>query len=100
MDIKKTSRNGVLIFELEGRLDSESAPKLEEAVNESINDAGSVVFDLTKLEYLSSAGLRILLTAQKLMEEKGLPDVTVKGANQVIKSAFEVTGFNNLLNVE
>ena len=100
MDIKKTNQNGVLTFELEGRLDSVSAPELEAAVNESINDAGSVVFDFTKLEYLSSAGLRILLTTQQLMEEKGLPDVTVKGANSVIKSAFEVTGFNNLLNVE
>ncbi len=100
MNIKKTSQNGVLTFELEGRLDSVSAPELETEVNESINDAEAVVFDFTKLEYLSSSGLRILLTSQQIMEEKGLRDVTVRGAKPVIKSAFEVTGFNNVLNVE
>lgn len=100
MTINKTIQNGVLTFELEGRLDSVTAPELETAVNESINDAKAVVFDFTKLSYLSSAGLRILLTSQQIMEEKELPDVTVRGANAEIKGAFEVTGFNNLLNVE
>lgn len=97
MNIIKTMQNGVLKFELEGRLDSTTAPELEESVNESIGDASSIIFDFTKLEYLPSAGLRILLTSQQLMEEKGLPDVTVRGANSDIIAAFEVTGFDVFL---
>ena len=100
LHIKKAKQNGVMIFELEGRLDTGSAPMLQDAVDEEIGDAASVVFDFKKLEYLSSAGLRILLTTQQDMEETGRPDVTVQGANADILSVFAVTGFDSVLNVK
>lgn len=97
--INKTTQNSVVTFELEGRLDSASASELETVVNGSIDGAEAVVFDFTKLEYLSSAGLRILLTTQQTMENTDRPDVTVRGANMDIKGVFAVTGFDNILNV-
>ena len=100
LTIHKTTQNGVVTFELEGRLNSTSAPELEAAVNCSIAEAKAVVFDFTKLTYMSSAGLRILLTTQQAMEDTNRPDVTVKGANKGIKGVFAVTGFDNVLNVE
>lgn len=100
LHINKTKQNGVMIFELEGRLDTGSAPMLQDAVDEEIGDAASVVFDFKKLEYLSSSGLRILLTTQQIMEDTDRPDVTVQGANADIRSVFAVTGFDNVLNVK
>ena len=100
LNINKTTQNGIVTFELEGRLNSTSAPELEAAVNGSVEGAKAVVFDFTKLEYLSSAGLRVLLTTQQTMEETGRPDVTVRGANDEIKGIFAITGFDNVLNIE
>ena len=100
LHINKVKQNGVMIFELEGRLDTVSAPMLQDAVDEEIGDAASVVFDFKKREYLSSSGLRILLTTQQIMEDTDRPDVTVQGANADIRSVFAVTGFDNVLNVK
>ena len=100
LHINKARQNGVMIFELEGRLDTGSAPMLQDAVDEEIGDAASVVFDFKKLEYLSSSGLRILLTTQQIMEDTDRPDVTVQGANADIRGVFAVTGFDNVLNVK
>ena len=100
LNINKIKQDDVIIFELEGRLDTVSAPALQDAVDEEIGDAAAVVFDFKKLEYLSSAGLRILLTTQQDMEETGRPDVTVQGANTDILSVFAVTGFDSVLNVK
>ena len=100
LNINKIKQDDVIIFELEGRLDTVSAPALQDAVDEEIGDAAAVVFDFKKLEYLSSAGLRILLTTQQTMEETGRPDVTVQGANADILGVFAVTGFDSVLNVK
>ena len=100
LNINKTTQDGAVTFELEGRLDSVSAPLLEAAVDELIDEAEGFTFDFKKLEYLSSAGLRILLTTQQTMEETDRPDVTVRGANREILDVFEVTGFYNVLNIE
>ena len=100
LNINKNKQDDVIIFELEGRLDTVSAPALQDAVDEEIGDAAAVVFDFKKLEYLSSAGLRILLTTQQDMEETGRPDVTVQGANADILGVFAVTGFDSVLNVK
>lgn len=100
LNINKTKQNDVLIFELEGRLDTVSAPMLQGEVDAEIGNAAAVVFDFKKLEYLSSAGLRILLTSQQIMEETGRPDVTVQGATAEIKSVFAVTGFDSVLNIK
>ncbi len=100
LNINKTTQNGIATFELEGRLDSGSANSLQTAVEESLNDAAAFVFDFKKLDYLSSAGLRILLTTQQAMEETGRPDVTVQGANSDIIGVLTVTGFINVLNIK
>ena len=100
LHINKTRQNGVMIFELEGRLDTGSAPMLQDAVDEEIGDAAAVVFDFKKLDYLSSSGLRILLTTQQIMEDTDRPDVTFQGANADIRGVFAVTGFDNVLNVK
>ena len=100
LNINKARQNGVMIFELEGRLDTVSAPMLQDAVDEEIGDAAAVVFDFKKLDYLSSSGLRILLTTQQIMKDTDRPDVTVQGANADIRSVFAVTGFDNVLNVK
>ena len=100
LNINKSIQDKAVTIELEGRLDNVSAPMLQAAVDESIGEAAAFVFDFKKLEYLSSAGLRILLTTQQTMEETGRPDVTVQGANATIKGVFAVTGFDNVLNIK
>jgi anti-sigma B factor antagonist len=100
LNINKTTQDGVVTFELEGRLDIVSAPELQTAVDEVIDTAAAFVFDFKKLEYLSSSGLRILLTTQQTMEETGRPDVIVSGANTETREVFSVTGFDNVLNIK
>ena len=100
LNINQTIHSGTVTFELEGRLNSVSAPELEAAVGNTLDGAKAVVFDFTKLTYLSSFGLRILMTTQQAMEETGRPDVTVRGANAEIREVFVITGFNNVLNIE
>lgn len=100
LNINKSIQDKVVTIALEGRLDNVSAAALQAAVDESISEAAAFVFDFKKLEYLSSAGLRILLTTQQTMEETGRPDVTVQGANATIKGVFAVTGFDNVLNIK
>ena len=100
LNIKKTIQNDAVTFELEGRLNIVETPALQAAVDEVIGDASAIVFDFKKLEYLSSAGLRILLTTQQAMEETGRPDVTVQGANADILGVFAVTGFDSVLNIK
>ena len=99
LNINKTTQNGTVIIELEGRLDTASASVFQAAVDESVGDAGAFIFDFKRLNYLSSAGLRVLLTTQQLMEDTGRPEVTVQGANAAIKEVFTVTGFVNVLNI-
>lgn len=99
LKINKSIQNNIVTIELEGRLDTASAPGLQASVDESVDSAGAFVFDFKRLDYLSSAGLRILLITQQLMEETGRPDVTVQGANASIKEVFTVTGFVNVLHI-
>lgn len=99
MHIRKTMENGALTIALDGELNTVTAPELGRAVEEDIDSASSVTFDLAALEYISSAGLRVLLTTQQTMEERDLPDVMVKNLNDVIRETFEITGFDNILNI-
>lgn len=100
LNIHQSTQSGTVTFALEGRLDSLSAADLDTAVSRTLAEAKAFVFDFTKLEYLSSAGLRILLTTQQAMEETGRPNVTVRGANAEIRGVFVITGFDNVLNIE
>ena len=98
MKIEKNLNGKELIVVLEGRLDTISAPTLEAEMKSSINDIDSLIFDFKGIEYISSAGLRVLLMAQKEMNKQG--DLKVINVNDDIMEIFEVTGFSDILTIE
>ncbi len=100
MNITKTETNkgAGLVLSLEGRLDTTTAPQLEAELRSGLDGVQDLTIDMEKLVYISSAGLRVLLKAQKVMNKQG--KMTVKNVSQEIKDVFEVTGFNELLNIE
>ncbi|MBR1832950.1 MAG: STAS domain-containing protein [Ruminiclostridium sp.] len=98
MTINKKQDGSKLSIALEGRLDTTTAPELEAELKTSLNGISELVFDLSALEYISSAGLRVLLSAQKTMNKQG--EMTVTGANETIMEIFDVTGFVDILNIE
>lgn len=98
MNIEKNLNGTELTVSLEGRLDTNTAPELEASLKEDLDGVTELVLNLGKLEYISSAGLRVLLSAQKIMNKQG--SMVVKGANSVVMEVFEVTGFVDILNIE
>ncbi len=98
MKITKTENQGSLCLALEGRLDTNTAPELEAALKNSIGGVTDLTIDMQALDYLSSAGLRVLLGAQKTMNKQGQMRVT--HVNDTIMEIFEVTGFADILTVE
>ncbi len=98
MEIKKTSENGTLRIALEGRLDTTTAPQLEAELKRGLPGTKELVLDLEKLSYLSSAGLRLLLSAQKTMLKQG--SMKVRNVNETIMEIFEITGFADILTIE
>ena len=98
LNINKEIENGKAVFALEGRLDTITAPELESVLKESLSGVSELVMDFGKLEYISSAGLRVLLSAQKTMNKQG--EMTVTNVNETIMEIFEVTGFSDILNIE
>ena len=100
LNIEKTTQDGVVTLALEGRLDANAAADFGAAVDALIGDAAAFQFDFTKLEYLSSAGLRIMMTTQQTMKKTGCADVTVRGASETIREIFAITGFDNILNIQ
>ncbi len=98
MNIIKNTEGKTLNIALEGRLDTTTAPQLEAELKQSIADNTELIFDFEKLEYLSSAGLRVLLAAQKVMNKQGR--MVIRNVNDVITEVFEVTGFADILTVE
>ncbi|MBQ6752391.1 MAG: STAS domain-containing protein [Clostridia bacterium] len=86
------------VLKLEGRLDTVTAPELESKLRTALPDLKSLVFDFEKLDYISSAGLRVLLSAQKTMNVQG--EMKVINVNQAIMDIFEITGFLDILTVE
>ena len=97
MTINKTQEGSCLTLALTGRLDTMTSPELEAELNRSLEDAQSLVLDFTGLEYISSAGLRVLLSAHKAMSGKGGMKVT--HINEVVREVFDVTGFSDILNL-
>ncbi len=97
MTINKNLEGTKLEISLVGRLDTTTAPMLEAELKQSLEGITELVFDFEKLEYISSAGLRILLAAQKMMNKQG--SMTVKNVNEVIAEVFEVTGFSDILTI-
>ena len=98
MTINKEINGTELRIAVEGRLDTMTAPELEAELRESLDTAESLILDFGKLEYISSAGLRVLLTAHKAMAAKG--GMKVIHVNEVVREVFEVTGLSDILDVE
>ena len=98
LTINKSFADTKLTVALEGRLDTTTAPELEQSLQESISDASELVMDFENLEYISSAGLRVLLAAQKIMNRQG--SMKVVHVNETIMEILEVTGFVDILTIE
>ena len=98
MEIKKVKNGAELNLAVEGRLDTTTAPRLEAELKQSISGVETLVLDFANLEYLSSAGLRVLLAAQKVMNKQG--EMMIRNVNETINEIFEVTGFIDILTIE
>ena len=98
MTINKTLNGKDLTIALEGRLDTTTAPDLEKELKESLDGVETLTMDLSNLAYISSAGLRVLLSAHKTMVSKG--GMKVIHVNEIVQEVFEVTGFADILNIE
>lgn len=98
MDIIKNLDGNKLVIALEGRLDTSTAPNLEAELKSSLDGVEELVLDFTKLEYISSAGLRVILGAQKTMTKQGQMKLT--GVNDEVMEVFEITGFVDILTIE
>ena len=95
---RRTSEGSSLTLALDGRLDTTTSPDLEEALATSLDGVTTLVFDFSKLDYLSSAGLRVLLSAQKRMSKQG--SMTLRHVNDTVREVFEITGFADFLTIE
>ena len=98
MNIVKTQENQSLTLQLEGRLDTTTAPALEQELKDSLNGITHLVLDMEQLAHLSSAGLRVILAAQKQMNKQG--QMVVRHVNDTIMEVFNLTGFSDILTIE
>ena len=98
MTINKKQEGTTLEIAVEGRLDTTTAPQLEAELKRSIDGVTALTMDFANLEYISSAGLRVLLSAQKVMNKQG--SMVVRHVNETISEIFEVTGFVDILTIE
>ena len=98
MKINKTADKNVLCLEIAGRLDTVTAPELEAVINSELEEISELYFDFKELEYVSSAGLRVLLSAQKQMNKKG--SMVLRNVNDDIMEVFDITGFSDILTIE
>lgn len=99
MTIHKTSEDQVVTLALEGRLDTTTAPQLEQVLIPELDTAEELILEFEALEYLSSAGLRVLLAGQKKANKLRKP-MTIKNVNDTIMEVFEMTGFADILTIE
>ena len=98
LNIKKTITDKTAVFSLTGRLDTVTAPELEKALKESLSGVTDLTLDFENLEYISSAGLRVLLSAHKTMSRQG--KMRLINVNEVVQEVFDVTGFTDILTIE
>ena len=98
LNINKTIEDGIAKFNLEGRLDTVTAPDFETELKGTIGDVKNLMLDFEKLEYISSAGLRVLLAAQKMIGQEG--SMKLINVNEIIMEIFDVTGFTDILTIE
>ena len=98
LNITKNANGNALKIILEGRLDTTTAPQLEAQLQDALGSVTDLKFDLEKLEYISSAGLRVLLVSQKIMNKQGT--MVISNASAEVKEIFDVTGFSDILTIE
>lgn len=98
LKITKNANGSDLTVVLEGRLDTTTAPSLESELKSCLDNVTNLVFDMKDLQYISSAGLRVLLSAQKVMNKQGT--MIVRNASDDVKEIFDVTGFSDILTIE
>lgn len=98
MEIMKESHDTDLTLKLRGRLDTSTAPELEGEIKTCLEGVQSLTLDLKELEYISSAGLRVLLSAQKAMNKQG--SMVVRNVNPIVRDVFDITGFSDFLTIE
>ncbi len=96
IEIKKNADE--LVLEITGRLDTITAPALDKTINENLGEIKSLILDFKNLEYISSAGLRVLLSTQKKLQQKGT--MKIKNVREEVMEVFEITGFVDILTVE
>ena len=97
MKLNKEMNGKELTIEIEGRVDTMTSPELDQMINDSAKNAESLVLDFANVEYISSAGLRVLLKAHKAMSKKS--GMTIKNAGKDLQEIFEITGFTDILNI-
>lgn len=98
MTINKNLEGNTLTLSVEGRLDTTTAPQLEAEIRNHLDGVTSLIMDFKALEYISSAGLRVLLASQKIMNKQGT--MVIRSANENVMEVFEVTGFSDILTIE
>lgn len=99
MQINKQQNGGMLTLFIEGRIDTITAPALEGELKHSVTDGvEALILDFTQVAYISSAGLRVLLAAQKVMKRQG--QMILRNVNDTVMEVFEVTGFSDILTIE
>ena len=98
MNINTAAQGSKLTISLEGRLDTGSAPQLEGVLKEKLRGVTALEMDFAQLAYISSAGLRVLLSAMKLMKKQG--SMVVRNVNETVMEVFEITGFADMLTIE
>lgn len=98
MEVTKELNNNELLFRVSGRLDTTSSPVLEKELSEIEDNITTVILDFAKLEYVSSSGLRIILSLQKQMNKKG--KLIIRNVGNMVKEVFDITGFSSILTIE
>ena len=99
MDIEKNYSEKELTIAVGNRIDTVTAPDFENEINDEIGKFDSLIIDFSNLEYISSAGLRVLIATQKKLTPKNIP-MTIKNVNDTIKEIFMMSGFDKILNIE
>lgn len=98
MTIEKNVNGAELTIILTGRLDTTTSPKLETELRAGLSGISRLILDFAHLEYLSSAGLRVILAAQKVMNRQG--SMVIKNVNETVQEVFDITGFSDILTIE
>ena len=99
MEIFKMSEGKTMIIKVSGRVDTTTAPELEKTIKNSIEGETELILDFENLDYISSAGLRVVLAAQKSMNQQG-GKMKVTNVNEIVAEVFDITGFADILNIE